>query len=133
MNLLLLKIAGLGQLALVAGSLMLPGILNWRRELAGLSKLTRQIFWVYACYIFGINLAMSLLTLLRPQWLAEQTPLARALCAFMGLYWATRLGIQFFIFDRSLADAKKIYAIAEAALVVMFAFWAGLYGWLSFS
>jgi len=41
-----LKLAGLGQLILVAVSIAIPKCLNWKDGLAGLQPLLRQMFWM---------------------------------------------------------------------------------------
>src|SRR5262245_28399545 len=60
----LIRLAGLGQVVLVAGSLAVPRVLGWRRELAGLRPLTRQVFWTYAGYILTTNLVFGLVSAL---------------------------------------------------------------------
>ena len=55
--------AGIGQLGLVAASLAIPRALGWPEDLAKLRPLTRQVFWVYAAYIWCTNLALWLISL----------------------------------------------------------------------
>ena len=124
----LLVAAGVGQLGLVVASLAIPRALGWREDLARLRPLTRQVFWTYAGYIWCTNLAFGLASALAPHWLLDRTPLAGAVCGFIATYWGARLVIQFAYFDRSDAPKGPLFAIAEAALVVLFLLLTLIYG-----
>ncbi len=66
-----LKLAGLAQLALVAGSVAIPKCLDWKGGLAGLMPLLRQMFWAYAIYISAI-LCTAMLILGLPYLFGEK-------------------------------------------------------------
>jgi len=123
-----LMAAGLGQLALAAGSLAIPRVLGWREETARLRPLTRQIFWIYAAYIWSFHVCFGLVSLLAPGWLLDRTPLAAAVCGFIAVYWGARLVLQFTWLDRSDAPRGPVYVAAEVALVTLFAALAVVYG-----
>lgn len=125
---LLVLLAGVGQLVLAAGSVAIPMVLRWREDTAKLRPLTRQVFWTYAAYIWGTNVAFGLLSALAPRWLLDGTPLARAIGAYVAFYWGARIAIQFFYFDRSDAPPGAIYKLAEVALVGLFLFLTAVYG-----
>jgi hypothetical protein len=115
-----LRIAGLGQLALALASLAIPRVLGWREETAKLRPLTRQVFWTYAAYIWIFNVSFGVVSTATPGWLLDGTPLARAVCGFIGAYWAARVGIQFFYFDRGELAGRTSTRLAEHALVGLF-------------
>src|SRR5258707_1226190 len=96
----LLFVAGCGQIVLIVASLAIPRVLGWREDTAKLRILTRQVFWTYALYIWGTNLAFALVSL-RSSWLLDRSPLAACLTGFVTVWWAGRLLIQFFYFDRN--------------------------------
>src|SRR5688500_8945094 len=121
-----LILAGLAQLAIASSSVFIPGILGWREETARLRPLTRQVFWTYAAYILGIHVAFATLTLLAPRALIDGSTLARAVCAFIAVYWGTRLILQFAVFDRSVA-VRPLFRIAEVMYVSAFAYLAIVY------
>jgi hypothetical protein len=125
----LVLIAGIGQLGLAIGSLWVPGVLNWRADVAKLRPLTRQVFWTYAIYIWGTNVAFGLVSTLIPTALLDQSPLASAVTGFMAVYWSGRIVIQFTYFDRSDAPTGRLVQFAEFVLVATFLFLAGTYGW----
>lgn len=128
----LLILAGLGQVALALASLAIPRILQWKNQLAFLpSPLVRQIFWVYAVYIWSFNMAFGLLSLLASHLLLQDNLLATLVCGFIFLYWLGRLLVQFFYFDRSQAPEGKIFKLLEIGLVLLFVYLCGTYGLLT--
>jgi hypothetical protein len=123
--------AGIGQLGLVAASLAIPRALRWPEELARLRPLTRQVFWVYAAYIWCTNLSFGLISAFAPRWLLDRTPLAGAVSAFIAVYWGARLVIQFAYFDRTDAPKGPLFAAGETALVGLFLSLTLVYGGLA--
>lgn len=121
-------LAGLGQLGLAAGSLAIPRVLGWREETRRLTRLTRQVFWTYAAYIFGTNVCLGALSALAPRWLLDGTPLARAVCGYTALYWGARLLLQF-CYDRTAVTSAWL-RVAEATLTALFLFFTVTYGYL---
>jgi hypothetical protein len=124
---LLVRLAGLGQIGLAAVSLAIPRILRWREGLAGLRPIHRQLFWTYAAYVFGTNVAMGALSALAPRLLTGGTPLARAVALFIAAYWGVRLGIQLLWLDRTDLPRAAWARAAEVILVVLFASWTTIY------
>lgn len=131
-------IAGVGQLALAAASLAIPGVLGWRDELQKVRRLTRQVFWTYAGYIWATNVAFGLVSTLLPGELIAGSNLAACVTGFMAAYWGARCLIQWCWFDRSDAPQGWHVLIAEVALNILFvaltttyaaASWFNLQGW----
>jgi len=129
----LVRLAGVGQLLLVVASVAIPRVLGWRDELASVRPLTRQVFWTYAAYIWLTHLAFGLLSTFRAGLLVDRTALAGLVSAFIGAWWTARLVIQFTYFDRSVAPPGRIYKLAEAALVFLFASLASVYATVAFA
>jgi hypothetical protein len=121
------RLAGLGQLALAAASTAIPFVLRWRAETAALRPLLRQIFWIYAGYILGFHVAFGLLSLLAPGWLLDGSGLAAAVSGFIATYWSVRLTLQFTYLDRSDAPQGRWFSAAEVALVSLFVFLSATY------
>jgi hypothetical protein len=123
----LILTAGVGQLALIVGSLAIPFVLRWREDTAKLRPLTRQVFWTYSIYIWATNLSFGLVSL-RPDWLLDRSPLAACVTGFITAYWLGRILIQFLYFDRSDAPPGWHVKVAEVALVGLFIFLTLVYG-----
>jgi hypothetical protein len=129
---LLLKLAGVFQIALCFGSLLIPKMLNWKGELKNVSKIISQIFWTYAGYILVINFSFGIISFFGAAELLEKRFLSKSISIFIFLYWLTRIGIQFFYFDTKSAPQGFIYKAGEIALVLLFIFLTIVYGWVSF-
>lgn len=123
----LVVLAGLGQITLAAASLAVPGLLQWREKTRALDPLTRAVFWVYACYILGTNVAFGLISCFAPSWLLDGSPLARAVGGFIALYWGARIAIQFAVFHKHVPEGAR-FRVAEAAMLLLFACLTILYG-----
>lgn len=125
---ILVLAAGLGQIVLALGSTAIPRVLRWSEKFAGLEPLERRLFWVYAAYIFGTNLAFGLLSATMPAALVDGASLAAAVTGFITLYWVSRIVIQFACF-RGLGPKGAFFVAAEVGLVLLFTFLAAVYGW----
>jgi hypothetical protein len=124
----LILLAGMGQLGLAAGSLAIPSILGWKRELEKVGTLVRQIFWTYAGYILTTNIAFGLISVAAPSALLQRSILSASVTGFIALYWLSRILIQFLYFKRSDFPSGRLYQTGEIALVSLFIFLTLVYG-----
>jgi len=116
-----LQIVGLLLLVLGAAHSVLPRYFGWKRELAHVSQLTRQVFEVHNFFIGLLVVLFGLLSVFLPDALLEPTPLSRAVLAGMLLFWFVRLVFQFAVYDPAIWRGKTFYT---AMHVVFSAFWA---------
>lgn len=96
---ILLTLAGLGHFGILIASALTPKALDWKANLAPLHPFLRTMFWVYGIFIALTIAGMGTLTLLHGHAMAAGQPVARSLAAFIAIFWAGRLGVQFFVFD----------------------------------
>ncbi|HEX8024040.1 hypothetical protein [Mucilaginibacter sp.] len=129
---LLLRLAGLAQIALVIGSFAIPRILNWRGELEKVQTLIKQMFWTYAAYILVINLCFGLVSVFCYRELSNSSRLATLLTAFIAVYWISRVLIQFFYFDRATFSKGLWHKLGEVVLVTLFVFLSIVYSWAAY-
>lgn len=122
-------LAGIAQIVLALGSLTIPRILNWKDNLAKTSALISQMFWVYAGYIFVINLSFGLLSICDSEELTNRSRLGTILTGFIALYWISRVLIQFIYFDRTDFPKGKWNLPGEIILVGTFIFLSIIYAW----
>jgi hypothetical protein len=115
-----LILCGISHFALCAGSLFIPKALSWSSHLKNVQPLIRQMFWTYAGYILVINFCFGLISVLGSGELLNHSFLARSISLFIGIYWFSRIAIQFFYFDKSEAPKGTIYTLGEILLVIMF-------------
>jgi hypothetical protein len=118
-----LRVAGVLLLALVALNLYVPRRFEWKRELAALSLLTRQVFWVHAAFICLVLAMFAALALLYTPDLLAPTPLARAVLAAVAVFWFLRLLTQWLVYDWSLWHGRRF---ETAVHLVMTGVWAYL-------
>jgi len=118
---------GIGHFALCLGSLYIPKALKWEIHLAVLQPLLKQMFWTYAAYILAINLTFGIISTFGSDELLNQSFLAKAITLLIGIYWLTRIGIQFFYFDRTQAPKGLLFIIGEVALISLFILFAVTY------
>jgi hypothetical protein len=129
----LLQIAAALQLSLLIASASVPRALDWRTNLAGLHPFLRRLFWVYGSFIVGIIIAFATLTFLHADAMAAGEPVARSLCAFIAIFWAARLVVQFAVFDATPFLTNWIYKLGYHTLAVIFAILIAIYAWAAFS
>jgi hypothetical protein len=125
----LLQIAGLLQLSILIASALVPRVLDWPRNLAGLNPFLRKLFWVYGGFIVFVIIGFATLTFLHAGPMAAGEPVARSLCAFIAIFWAARLVVQFAVFDARPFLTNWFFKIGYHALTVLFAVIVLIYGW----
>jgi hypothetical protein len=96
---LLLQVAGVMHLGLMAAGLLMPRVVNLRAHLAVVPSFIRQLFWVYYTFIALCLVGFSVITIVFADTLAAGGPLARAVCAFLAVFWTLRLIVATFVFD----------------------------------
>jgi len=90
----LIFLAGVGQLGVLIASALVPFRMNWREELRGISRLHRQMYWVYGGYVVLSIVAFALLSIFNSRELSSGSGLARGVCAYVAVFWGIRLGLQ---------------------------------------
>jgi hypothetical protein len=120
-------VAGALHFGILCASAMVPQVLNWRASLQQVDALSRQLIWVHGAFIVLVIVGFGLLSILFAGDLAAGTPLARGLCCFIGLFWAARLAVQFFVFDAKPYLRTTFLKAGYYGLTVVFAYQAVVY------
>lgn len=115
-----LMIGGWSLVALSIASLWIPKALGWREKLAGLTPLMRELWWTYSIYVWSSHVFFAILALGFGDWLMGGSSAAMAMCAFMLLWWAVRLWLQFFGFDLSEIERTVANRVAKHLLTLLF-------------
>lgn len=124
------RLAGLAHLISLSAILYAPIHLGWHEALGRVSKLLRQMGQVYHYYTTGTIVAMGLVSLFCAPDLVSGTPLARAICGYIALFWIARLGVQIYYDFRPHVTALWL-TLGYHALSVLFVAFGLLYGWLA--
>ena len=127
----IIRIVGALQVCILIASAMVPGELRWREELQKLSKLLRQMFWVYGTYTAMAILFLGLLSLTAAEDIAAGGTLARMVCAGNCLFWGVRLCLQG-VFDAKPFLTRWWLTAGYHLLTVMFLSFTAFYGWMVF-
>jgi hypothetical protein len=120
--------AGVGQLGVLVASALVPFRLNWREELRCLSRLHRQMYWVYGGYVVLSIIAFAAISIFNASELASGTGLARGFCAYVAVFWGIRVALQF-IFDVKEHLTAWWIKMGYVVLTLMFASFTIIYAW----
>ena len=123
----LIFIAGAAQLCILIASALVPFQLKWKTELAVLSRLHRQMYWVYGGYVVLAIAAFGLISLFNATELANGGGLARGICGYIAVFWGVRLALQW-IFDVKEHLSTWWLRLGYYALTILFASFTLLYG-----
>jgi len=129
---LAVRIAGVLQLGLLSVAVVLPKKVEWRKELELLSPLVRHLFVTYAAYVVSMIAALGAVSLGLADRLVDGSMLARAVTAYIALFWTTRVGLHFFVFDVKPYITNRLYALGYYALTVTFVYLSATFLWVAF-
>jgi hypothetical protein len=128
MNLpLLILIGGVLHFGILLASACVPHVLDWSRELAKLDPLSRQLVWVHGAFIVLVIAGFGAISVALPGELAAGSLVARGVCGFIALFWAARLGVQFFVFDPKKYLRNAFLNVGYSGLTVVFLYHAVVY------
>ena len=128
MNLpLLILIGGVLHFGVLIASACVPQVLDWKQSLAKLDPLSRQVVWVHGAFIVLVIIGFGALSVALPPELASGTPLARAVCLFVAVFWAARLAVQFFVFDAKPHLKNAFLSLGYHGLTVVFTYFTVVY------
>lgn len=124
----LIFLAGVGQLGILVASALVPFRLNWREELRCLSRLHRQMYWVYGGYVVLSIISFAVLSIFNSRELAGGTGLARGFCAYVAVFWGIRVAL-LAIFDVNEYLTAWWIKLGYFALTIMFTAFTIIYSW----
>ena len=125
----LIFVSGILHFGTLIASATVPQILDWKAELRKLDALSRQLIWVHGVFIVLTIVGFGALTLILPADLAARTPLARAICGFIALFWLARLAVQFFVFDAKPFLKGALLKAGYHGLTFVFVYQAAVLSW----
>ena len=119
-----LKIIGILLVVLALVHIVFPRYFNWDKELSSLSLINQQMITVHTFFIAVTIFLMGLLCLTSSVELTD-TNLGKKISLGLGIFWMTRLFIQFFGYSSKLWRGKAF----ETTVHILFIF---LWTYLSF-
>ena len=130
MLILALRIGGTVLLGLSLLHAAMPKRFAWSEELARLSLLNRQIFWVHPFFIPLAVALMGVLLLFFPETLVDRTPLARLVTIGLLLFWLARAITQFFVYSPTLWRGKPFETFVHIAFSTFWLYLVGVLSWV---
>jgi hypothetical protein len=116
-----LKIIGVLLVVLSLVHAIFPRYFAWKKELAGLSPINRQMMYVHT---FFIALAVLLMGLLCWTSSAEivATSLGRRIALGLAVFWTARLIVQFFGYSPELWRGKPFETTVHVGMAILWAY-----------
>lgn len=101
---------------------------GWDRELAGVSLLTRNIFFVHSFFIaLGVVLAGAG-SIFYADALLRPDPLSRAILAGMAIFWFCRLFSQLFVYDSAIWRGDRFRTTMHVVFSMLWCYVTATYG-----
>jgi hypothetical protein len=123
-----LQIVGALLIALGIGHMFFGRYFGWKRELASVSLLTRQVFFVHTFFI-GLGVAMAGAgSFLYAGALLRPGALSRALLAGMAVFWLCRLIVQFFVYDSAIWRGDPFRTFMHVVFAMLWTYVTVTYG-----
>ena len=107
-----LKITGILLIILAFIHAIFPKYFNWKQELKSLSIINRQLMYVHSFFIAFVVLLIGILCLTSANELVETT-LGKRISLGLGIFWTTRLFIQFFGYSAKIWKGKAFETTAH--------------------
>lgn len=98
-----------------------PKYFNWRKELAGLSLINRQMMLVHTFFIALTVFLMGLLCLTAADEIIN-TSLGKKIALGLGIFWVLRLFIQFFGYSSKLWKGKALETSAHILFTILWTY-----------
>lgn len=121
-----LRIIGAVLIGLALVHVVFPRYFEWKKELANLSLVNRQMMGIHTFFIALTVFLMGLLCLTATAEL-QTTPLGRKIALGMALFWSIRLFIQFFGYSSLLWKGKRFETAIHVIFSILWLYLTGVF------
>lgn len=129
MNLYLhLRIVGGLLITLGLAHSMFGRYFKWREELATVSLLTRQIFWVHSFFIALLAVMTGVCSLFYTGPLVESEGLSRVVLGGLVIFWLCRLVFQLFVYDPAIWRGRRFYTLMHVVFTIFWTYTVLIFG-----
>lgn len=122
------KIIGGLLIILALVHVIFPKYFNWKEELKSLSLINRQMMTVHTFFIALVVFLMGLLCLTSATELIE-TKLGKTITFGLGIFWSTRLFIQFFGYSTELWKGKTFETLVHISFSLLWTYLSVVFLW----
>jgi hypothetical protein len=124
------KIIGCLLVGLAIAHLIFPKYFNWTDDLKSLSLVNRQMMYVHTFFIGLVVFLMGLLCLTSSEDLIS-TELGKTITLGLGIFWGSRLLIQFFGYSSKLWKGKAFETTVHILFSLVWAYLSFVFIWTS--
>lgn len=128
---LLLKLASFTYLGLIAAGLLMPRVTGLWTEAKRMSPFAQGLFRTYYAFIGLCLVSFGLGSWFYAEDLASGTPLARAACGFLAVFWTIRLVAAIWVLDVSPYLTDTWRKIGYQLTNIVFGSLPFLYAWVA--
>jgi hypothetical protein len=122
-----LHVVGLSLILLALAHVDFSKRFHWQEELARVSLLNRQIFFVHSFFVCLVLVQMGLLCLLAPQTLLAPSPLGLYVTAGFTVFWTIRLWSQWFVYDWRLWMGKRLETFMHIIFTALWSYYVAVF------
>ena len=127
-----LKIIGVLLIALASIHIFFPKYFNWKEELKALTLVNRQMMMVHTFFIAFVVFLIGLLCLTSATDLS-QTKLGKTISVGLGIFWATRLIFQLFVYSTKLWKGKRFETTIHIVFTILWIYLTSVFLWIGLS
>ncbi|MBK7882450.1 MAG: hypothetical protein IPJ81_00390 [Chitinophagaceae bacterium] len=121
-----IKLIGASLIFLALIHIIFPKYFNWQKELVNISLVNRQMIYVHTFFIALALLLMGLLCITSARDLMA-TKLGSKLALGLGVFWITRLLIQFFGYSSKLWKGKAFETIIHILFSILWTYISAIF------
>ena len=121
-----LKIIGVLLILLALLHIIFPRYFKWKAELNSVSRINRQMVYVHAFFIAFMVFLMGLLCLTSSTELTT-TNFGRRISLGLGIFWTTRLFIQFFGYSPLLWKGKTFETTVHVLFSILWTYFSRVF------
>lgn len=126
-----MRFTGASLIGLAALHVFMPKRFRWKEEMARVSLLNRQIFYVHCVFICLVLVGMGLLCLVAPGSLLERTELGRWVAVGFASFWGCRLAFQWLVYDATLWRGKPFETLMHWLFTGLWLVYTGVFAWVA--
>jgi hypothetical protein len=119
---LALWLAGIGHFCVLIASFQVPSRLGWKEDLQKLTAFNRKLMWVHGGFAVLTIVAFGTLTLALHSEMLGGDRAALGVCLFIGIYWALRVGVDFFYYDHKDWPSGRTFVVGHMLLTLLFSY-----------
>jgi len=119
-------------IALASVHVIFPKYFDWKRDLAALQLINRQVMYVHTFFVALVVALMGILCLLAADDLVS-TKLGQMVCVGLAIFWGCRLYVQFFVYSPRLWIGKRFETLVHVVFSATWIYLTWVFLWVGLS